>query len=377
MPENVKVPTLRRAAAAATMAACLTLVTACSGAANTSGSGAANTSGSGQASSGSAPTMYSYNSASASAQPVDVATLKGEFDGLEKPSKPLRFGVVLKTLTNEYWQEVERGMKAAAAQYGVELNIQAASSENSQSQQLSIAQTMINQNFDAFLVSPESTSNLTPALNQMQSKNLPVVNVEDARVPATTFVGPASLLEGGKAGEYIAQQLPTGGKVAQIEGQAGSSAAELRTKGFKEAVAKGKNLELVASVPADWDARKAYDAATSLLRANSDLAAIYANNDTMALGVVKAVADAGRSGKVIVVGTDGVPSAVKAIEAGRLSGSTTPRPFSQGYWAVQAALALVQGKKLPDFILTPAALVNKANVTTMYDASGRQKSNES
>lgn len=366
MPDNVKRSTRRRIAAVATLSATLTLVAGCSGANSTSGTAK-----------GSPAKKYTYNSADPSVKPVPAADLKSEFDALQKPTKPLRLGVVLKTLTNEYWQEVERGMKAAASKYGVDLNVQAASSESSQSQQLSIAQTMIGQSFNAFLVSPESTSNLAPALRQMQSKNLPVVNVEDARVSATTFVGPQSLLEGGLAGEYIAKQLPNGGKVAQIEGAAGSSAAQLRTKGFKEAVAGSKGLKLVASVPGDWDARKAYDAATSLLRANPDLAAVYANNDTMALGVVKAVADAGRTGKVIVVGTDGVPSAIKAIEAGRLSASTTPQPFSQGYWAVQSALALIEGKKLPGWVLTPAVLVDKSNVATMYDPSGRQKNNQS
>jgi ribose transport system substrate-binding protein len=357
----------RRRAGVLAAVAGLTALAACSPAASNS---SANASG---ASSGG----YSYNSGDQSLEGTDATTLDPLFTGLDKPDKQLRFGVVLKTLTNEYWQEVERGMKAAADKYGVELTVQAASGESAQSQQLSIAQTMIGQQFDAFLVSPESTSNLTPAIQQMQEKGLPIVNVEDARVDATTFVGPASLVEGGKAGEYLASQLPDGGKVAQIEGAAGSSAAQLRTQGFKDAVSKAGNLDLVASVPGDWDASKAYDAASSLLKANPDLKAIYANNDTMALGVVKAVADAGRTGQVLVVGTDGVPSAIKAIEAGTLSATTTPQPYSQGYWAVQSALALVQGKDVPEFVLTSAVLVDKDNVGDMYTPDGLQSTDPS
>lgn len=318
---------------------------------------------------------YSYTSADPSLKGADVTTLDALFSGLEKPNAQVRFGVVLKTLTNEYWQEIERGMKSAAEKYGIDLTVQASSEESAQSQQLSITQTMIGQRFDAFLVSPESTSNLTPAIKQMQSKGLPIVNVEDARIDATAFVGPASQFEGGNAGEYIASQLPNGGKVAQIEGSAGSNAAQLRTSGFKEAISKAPNVQLVASVPGDWDASKAYDAASSLLKANPDLAAIYANNDTMALGVVKAVADAGRTGRVIVVGTDGIPSAIKAIKDGTLSATTTPQPYSQGYWAVQCALALVEGKSVPAFVLTPAVLVDKNNVAQMYGDDGLQSIN--
>jgi len=357
----------RRCAGILATVAGLTVIVGCTGASSNNAASTGDASGA----------TYSYKSGDAALKGTDATTLEAMFSGLTKPDRELRFGVVLKTLTNEYWQEVERGMKAAAEKYGIDLTVQAASGESAQSQQLSIAQTMIGQPFDAFLVSPESTSNLTPAIKQMQGKGLPIVNVEDARVDATTFVGPASLVEGGKAGEYIASKLPNGGKVAQIEGAAGSNAAQLRTKGFKEAVAKAGNLKLVASVPGDWDASKAYNAASSLLKANSDLAAIYANNDTMALGVVKAVADAGRTGKVIVVGTDGVPSAIKAIESGTLSASTTPQPYSQGYWAVQCALALVQGQDVPEFVLTSAVLVDKKNVGEMYTDEGLQAVNPS
>lgn len=351
------------------MLAAMAATTVLAGCSPADGNGSSNAGGSGNGG------KYSYTSADPSLPGTDATALNSLLSGLEKPTEQLRFGVVLKTLTNEYWQEVDRGMKAAADKYGIDLAVQASSEESAQTQQLSITQTMIGQPFDAFLVSPESTSNLAPAIKQMQTKGLPIVNVEDARVDATTFVGPASQVEGGLAGEYIASQLPNGGKVAQIEGMAGSNAAQLRTSGFKDAIGKAGNLQLIASVPGDWDASKAYNAASSLLKANPDLAAIYANNDTMALGVVKAVADAGRTSRVIVVGTDGVPSAIKAIEDGTLSATTTPQPYSQGFWAVQFALALVQGKDVPPFVLTPAVLVDKNNVAQMYNDDGLQSIN--
>lgn len=315
---------------------------------------------------------YTYNSAASDVQPTDVKTIESTLSAVKKPDEPVKLGVVLKSLTNEYWQEVERGMKAAAEYYGVDLTVQAASSETSHSQQLNIAQTMVGQDFDAYLVSPESTSNLTPAINEMKSKGVPIVNVEDARVEATTFVGPESLIEGGSAGDFLAEKLPKGAKVAQIEGAAGSDAAKLRTQGFKDSVASKGSLQLVASVPGDWDARKAYDAATGLMQQHPDLAGFYANNDTMALGIVKAVADAGRTGKVLVVGTDGVPSAIKAVQEGTLAATTTPQPFSQGFWSVQSALALLQGETLPPFIATPAKVISKENVSSSYGTDGLQ-----
>ena len=144
-------------------------------------------------------------------------------------------------------------------------------------------------------------------------------------------------LDGSQAAEFIAKNLPDGGKVAQIEGQAGSSAAILRMKGFKEGLAKYPKLKLVASVPGNWDGTKAYNATQTLLQKNPNIKAIYANNDTMAVGAAKAVSDMGRAGKVIIVGTDGIPAALDAIQNGTMSATVSPLPYYQGFWSLEAA----------------------------------------
>jgi ribose transport system substrate-binding protein len=315
---------------------------------------------------------YTYNSDSPNATKVEGADLAknlGDF----KQAPNIKVGVVLKSLTNQYWQGIESGIKAAAAKYNVDVTVQAASSESSATQQLTIAQTLFGKGFSAFILSPEATSNLTPALKQIQDAGLPVVNTDDARIAATVYVGPSHELDGSQAADYIAKQLPDGGKVAQIEGQAGSSAAILRIKGFKEGLAKHPNLVLVASVPGNWDGAQAYNAAQNLLQKYPDLKGIYANNDTMAVGVAKAVADAGRAGQVIVVGTDGIPAAMDAIQKGTMSATITPMPYYQGYWSLEAAVRLLSGQKVPDWVVAPAQLITKENMGEYFDKDFNMK----
>ena len=317
-------------------------------------------------------TSYTYNSDSPQATRVfgaDFAKTLGPV-----PSKSgIRIGAVLKTLNNQYWQGIQSGIRAAAKDFGVEVTIQAANTESDPTQQLTIAQTLIGRRFDAYIVSPEATSNLTPALQQMRDASVPIINTDDARIAASTYVGPDHELDGSQAADYIAEHLPNGGDVAQIEGQAGSSAAILRIRGFKNGVAKHPNLKLVASVPGNWDGNMAYNDAQTLLRKNPNIKAFYADNDTMAVGVAKAVSDAGMAGKIIVVGTDGIPAALNGIENGTISATVTPLPYYEGYWSVEAAVRLLSGQKVPDWVVAPAQLITKETIGQFYGSDNNVK----
>lgn len=311
---------------------------------------------------------YSYTSDQDGVEQVDGEQMADSLGDVEVDGD-YRVAVILKALTNQYWQGIEKGAQAAAEHYGIDVTVQAASSETAQTEQLTIAQTLTGQNFDAYVVAPESTSNLTPALRTMQSQGAPIVNVDDARVAATTYVGPNHESNGIQAAEEFAALFPEGGKVAQVEGQAGSSAAILRIKGFQDGVAEAGNLNLVASVPGDWDPDKAFSAAQQIIQQHPDVKGIYANNDTMAVGVAKAVAASGKD--IAVVGTDGVPEAISGVRRGTMTATVSPLPYWEGYWAVEAAVRLLEGQDVPPWVVAPAQLITADNVDEFYDADGQ------
>ena len=316
---------------------------------------------------------YTYTSDDPASPQVFGADMTKSLGATPKAAGGTKIGVILKSLSNQYWQGIESGVKAAAKDYGVVVDVQAANSESDHTQQLTITQTMIGKGYDAYIVSPEAASNLTPALKQMQEAGVPIINTDDARIAATVYVGPSHELDGSQAADFIAKNLPNGGHVAQIEGQPGSSAAILRIKGFKDGVAKHPSLTLVASVPGDWDGTKAYNATQTLLQKDPDIKAIYANNDTMAVGVAKAVVDAGLGGKVVVVGTDGIPAALDDIKNGTMAATITPLPYYQGYWSVQAAVRLLSGQHVPPWVVAPAQLITKDNIDQFFDKENNVK----
>jgi ribose transport system substrate-binding protein len=288
-----------------------------------------------------------------------------------EPEGGVKVGVLLKTLTNQYWQQVEAGLKAASDEFGVETGpIQAASSENAQQEQLQICQTLLQQDFDALIVAPETTSNLNPCLNQAKSRNIPLINIAapGPGVPATVYVGPALLTEGRQSVDYLAEELQPGSQVAHISGLPGSSAADLRVEGYREGIANSE-LESVAVVTGDWDEQTAYDRAQDLLSRFSRLAGIYAANDTMAGAVSRAAQQAKRS-ELLIVGTDGVPQAISDIRSGNLSATATPFPYCQGFWALEAAARVLGGQKVPLWIETSDTIITQENVDEFFEADG-------
>jgi ribose transport system substrate-binding protein len=180
---------------------------------------------------------------------------------------------------------------------------------------------------------------------------------------AKNYIGNVQKDNGVRAARWFIKNKPDGGKVAVIEGQAGVYAAVQRTAGFKETMsAEGKGFTVVASVPGDWDRQKSYDAATNIIQQNPDIVGFYCNNDGMALGVVEAVKAANKLAQINVIGTDGISDAYASIKAGELTATVDSFPVLTGEVAMEVALRLQAGQKLPRVVATPQALVTKDNM---------------
>src|ERR1700738_4769606 len=166
---------------------------------------------------------------------------------------------------------------------------------------------MVTNKYDLLLISPITTADLQPAIDEAVRAGIPWVDVEDSIIPqATHYVGVSFRENGVRAARWLIQNLPNGGKLALIEGLTGSYAGAQRADGFKTTIAKeSPKLQVVASVPGNWDRQVSYDATTNVLERNPDIVGIYASNDTMALGVVEAVKAAGKLKQVAVIGKIG------------------------------------------------------------------------
>ena len=293
---------------------------------------------------------------------TDWSQLDTRYGPMPETNKGLKIGGVSKTLTNEYWRLLGEGYKNAAARHGVTVEYQAAANEDDQLGQLSIAETMIARGFNGLLVSPQTDINLEPALQSANDKKIPVVNVNDAVMPnARYYVGNVQKDNGVRVAQWFIQHDPQGGKVAVIEGQPGVYAAGQRTSGFKDTLSANGKFNIVASVPANWSREQAYNTASTILQQHPDLIGFYANNDTMALGVVEAVRAQNKSKQVAVFGTDGISDAYASIKRGELTGTVDSFSVLTGEVAMDVMLRLINGQNISRVVATPQALITKDN----------------
>lgn len=299
---------------------------------------------------------------------IDSTAVEAEFGPVPAPKKDLHFAYLTKTLINEFWQDVAAGVEDEAGKYNIKVDVQAAKDESSMIEQLNLAQTILSQKPDALLLSPQSDTNLVPVIEAARAANIPTIIIDDARTDgASTYVGTDQVSIGAKAAAFLHETYPDGGKIAQIEGAAGSPNARLRIKGFNEELKKYANLELVASQPGNWDRLTALNATANILRQTPDLVGVYANNDGMALGVVEAVANGSGLDKVAVVGTDGIREAKKSVGAGEMRATVAEFPFEEGQLGVQMALRLLGCQSIPQWIVSPQAVITKVNVADFPD----------
>ena len=274
-----------------------------------------------------------------------------------------RFGVIVKTLTNEYWRLMAAGYRRRAAADHVKLDIQSAQGESDAAHQLAMMGTMVGSHYAGLLISPQSASNLQPAIDDAAAAGIPVVDVDGAVVDSVThFVGGMNYLMGARVGQWFASNFKAGGQVAIIEGLPGVFSSVQRTAGFVDTLRAAKNFDVVASISGRWDRQLAYDNALGILRSSPGIVGIYCNNDTMALGVVDAVKSLNRLKRVHVFGTDGTQDAYASIAAGELTGTVDIFPMLAADIGLDIAERLAVGQRIPRVVETPFVLVTRENM---------------
>jgi len=284
--------------------------------------------------------------------------------------KPI-VALVLKTLNHPFFVDMRRGAQEAADRLGVTLQVQAAEREIDVEKQMQIVENMIQTGIQALAITPSGSREIVSALVKARDARVPIVVVDtrldpkasaDAGVRAETFVG-SDNYEGGKlAGDYLVKA--TGGKarVGILEGIPGHETGDSRLRGFRDAVKGSGGVAIVASQPANWERDQGFNVFQNMLQAHPEIDAVFACSDLMALGAVEAIAAAGKTGRIKVVGFDALDDAKKAIAAGSMEASVAQFPAEMGRVAIESAVKVIHGEKLPDEIKVKLELVTKDNV---------------
>lgn len=282
--------------------------------------------------------------------------LERKLGAVPRPRRAYHIGVVLKFLGNPYWQHYADGVHERAEALGMTTDIRAGATETDPAGQRRIMEAMMESPYDAFIVAPQTDENLSALVVELQRKATPVLIVNEVITVAQHWVGPNQYRSGALAAGYLVNNLEEGDSMAIIKGLPEAYAARRRTLGFREEL-RGSGLQIVATVPCDWNAQKALAAAATLLEAYPDLRAFYCNNDVMAMGVLEAVTDAGRTGEVLVIGTDGIPRAREAIRLGTMAATVDSSPKTTGEISIEIITRILAGQNVPRVVYTPQQVI--------------------
>ncbi|HEX9653191.1 MAG TPA: sugar ABC transporter substrate-binding protein [bacterium] len=283
--------------------------------------------------------------------------------------------LVLKTLNNPFFVDLQNGAQEAADSLGVNLVVQAPEREVDVEKQMQIVENLIQRRVHAICVSPSGSKEIVPAIVKANEAGIPVLAV-DTRVDenvlhgaggrTVTFVG-SDNYEGGKvAGKYVVNALGGKGKVAILEGIPGHETGDQRLRGFREVIAAQPQIEVVAAQTGNWERDQGFNVFQNILQSHPAVQALFACNDMMALGAIEAIAAAGKAGQIIVVGFDAVSDAREAIKQDTMAGSVAQYPFEMGRAAVQAAVRVIKGETVPEYIPVKIELITKQNLSLFY-----------
>ncbi|MDP0098940.1 ribose ABC transporter substrate-binding protein RbsB [Glaesserella parasuis] len=264
--------------------------------------------------------------------------------------------LAISTLDNPFFVTLKEGAEKKAKELGY--NLVVLDSQNDPAKELSNVEDVTVRGAKVLLINPTDSEAVGTAVAVANKKNIPVITLDRGanKGNVVSHIASDNVAGGKMAGDFIAEKVGKNAKVIQLEGIAGTSAARERGEGFKQAV-EANQFELLASQPADFDRTKGLNVMENLLASHGSAKAVFAQNDEMALGALRAIKASGKN--ILVVGFDGTDDAVKAVNGGQLAATIAQQPDKIGELGVEVADKVLKGEKVEAQIPVPLKVISK------------------
>ena len=287
---------------------------------------------------------------------------KTDESGEKSSGKKLVIGATMLSMQNEFVVNVADEMEAKAKELGTELII--VDAERSALKQVEQVESFIAQGVDAIILNPCEVEASSPAVKLAMNAKIPIINVNsETTTKPTAFVGSDDVESARIAMRYIVEKLGGKGNVIMMHGYMGQAAQIKRDKGAREILKANPGLKLLAEQSGEWDRAKAMSLTENWIQSfGPKINAIFAQNDEMGMGVVKALEAAGLKNKIIVVSIDAIPDALQSVKKGTLDATVFQNAKEQGGKAIETAVKAAKKEDFEKDVLIPFQLVTKKNV---------------
>lgn len=268
--------------------------------------------------------------------------------------------------TNDFWTSVISGCRMAAEEYESELEIMAPDKEENVEEQNRLLRAAIEKKPDAILFSPSSMNASDELLKEAKDKGIRITYIDSYTKEdlQDLTVATDNVNAGRMMGEYARTLLDEDSKIAIVSHVKGVSTAVEREQGFREGL--GDYAEnIVETVYCNSLYEKSYELAQKLMEKYPDLEMIAGMNEYSAVGVGRAVSDAGVKDRIDVVGVDCSQEAINLMEMGVYKGIIVQKAFRMGYIGVEETIHMLNGDAVEKNIDSGCELVTPEN---MYDS---------
>ncbi|MGE5582840.1 MAG: ABC transporter substrate-binding protein [Bacillota bacterium] len=273
--------------------------------------------------------------------------------------------VISKGFQHQFWQAVKLGAEKAAKEFDVDITFEGPESEAMVDKQIDMLQTALNKNPKAICLAALDSKACVPLLQKAKAANIPVIGFDsgvESDIPiataATNNVAAAAL-----AADKMAQLIGGSGEIAVIVHDQTSRTGIDRRDGFVNRIkSKYKKIKIVDIQYGGGDHLKTTDLAKAIMQAHPRLKGFFGANEGSAIGVINAVNEMNKAGKIVVIGYDSGKLQMDAIRSGLMAGAITQNPVGIGYEAVKAAVMAIKGQPVKKNIDTGFFWYDKTNI---------------
>jgi len=283
----------------------------------------------------------------------------------------LTIAVIPKGTIHEFWKTVHAGADMAGQEMGVDILWKGPLKEDDREAQISVVENIITRGVDGIVLAPLDDAALRRPIDEAMRIGIPVV-IFDSGLQGDnyiSYVATDNFKAGQLAGQYMVKLLNGKGNVAVLRYAEGSDSTTKREDGFLDAIKAFDGIEVATSNQyAGVTTESALQAAENMLsrfggtEGNLRIDGIFCATEPTALGILRALQNAGYAGKVKFVGFDSSETMIAALRASELNGFVVQNPLKIGHLGVKTLVEHTQGGQVPKRIDTGSTLVTIENI---------------
>ncbi|MAU23198.1 MAG: LacI family transcriptional regulator [Martelella sp.] len=276
--------------------------------------------------------------------------------------------VIVKTTNSNFWQNVNKGASAAIdGQSDVTMTFDGPASESDIAAEVNMVDNAVNKGVAGIVLAPSDPDALVPAVKRANEAGIPVAIIDSALSDAgkgtyQTFLSTDNCAAGKLAADRMIELTGGEGKVAVMSYVAGVGSEIGRVGCFVDKIKADSKIEIVGPYYSQSQMATALNQTTDVLAANPDLKGIFGANEPTAVGMGRAIKQAGKAGQVAAIGFDGNKDLQDFVKDGTLNAILVQGSFQMGEKGVQAVMELMDGKSVEPQIDTGVVLVTKDNI---------------